>query len=332
MSADLIGLMVATFNEEENVQELYEEIVLTFAKELPDFDFNILFIDNSSTDGTQQKLREIAKDPRVKCIFNIRNFGPNRSAYHGMLNCPGDAVVMMCADFQDPPELLPQLIRQWKSGKKTVMARKADSKEGLFMKALRKLYYRALIRSNEVYGSISNCTGFGIYDRAIIDRLAKVNDAYPFFRGIVAEVADDITYVDYIRPRRKRGSSSMNFFALWDEGIVGLMNNSKLAIRCTSLIGIVCAFGALCFAVLYLALKLIFWDDFPVGIAPIVISQLMLFGILLICVGVLGEYIGAIYSQVLSRDLIYERERINFDVNSLCNKPDSLARNVGDRN
>ena len=307
-----IGILIGTFNEEENVVPLFEEIEQVFSKHLQDFIFEVLFIDNASTDKTRTKLRELAKDKRVKCIFNSRNFGTNRSSFHGILNTPGDAVIMMCADFQDPPEMLVPLVRKWYEGSKVVMARKRSSDESFFIGFLRKLFYLALRAGNPVYASVTNCTGFGIYDRSIVDRLSGLNDRYPFFRGIIEEITQEIDHVYFDRPARRHGQSKMNFMSLWDEGVVGLINNSKLAIRMTTIIGVAMSTIAILAAFLYFVLKLIYWEDFPMGIAPMLILQFLLFGALFFILGILGEYVGAIYTQVLARERVYEVERLNF--------------------
>ena len=307
----IIGIMVGTFNEVENVKPLYEEIKQIFETEITEYDFNILFIDNASQDGTQEVLAKLATDKRVKVIFNTQNFGPNRSAYHGMVNAPGDAVIMMCADFQDPPALIPNLVAKWTEGQQIVMARKRHSQEGLLFAKIRSGYYWALRQSNGLYSKISNCTGFGIYDRNVIQKLQTINDPNPFFRGIIAEIAGEIAFIDYDRPERRAGKSNMNFLALWDEGIVGLINNSRIMIRLMSICGLALAFLSLSAAVITLVLKLMFWDSYNWNSANHN-HQFTLLGILMMCVGVLGEYVGAIYIQTLNRDRVHEKKRLNF--------------------
>ena len=306
-----IGIMVGTFNEEENVEAIYDSISATFSSDIPDHKFHILFIDNCSTDQTQKKLKALASNSNVSCIFNARNFGPNRSAYHGMINAPGDAVIMMCADFQDPPELLPELVRRWERGNKVVMAKKQSSDEGFFFHAARFFYYKLLKFSNPLYARIHNCTGFGIYDRSVVERLKTIRDPYPFFRGIIAEVVEDIEHVKYHRPPRAAGSSKMSLFNLWDEGVVGLINNSRIILRIITVIGLLISVMSFLAALIYLGLKLTNWSAFPIGIAPLVILQFILLGILMVFLGVISEYIGAIYTQVLDRERVYEEERIN---------------------
>ena len=313
MKTPEIGIMCATFNEEENVERLVASIEDAFSEYEGEFQLNILFIDNASTDETPKKLEAIAlKNPKVRCIFNERNYGANRSSFHGMLQCPGDAVVMMCADFQDPPELLPILAKKWLEGSRVVMCRKQKTSERWPLKFLRFSYYKILAASHPMYREIVGCTGFGIYDRSIIDRLNRVDDTYPFFRGLVAEVCSPIEHLDYERPNRLAGTSSMNIYRLWDEGVVGLMNNSKLSIRLISLMGLCCALGALIASAIAMVLKLLFWQLFPIGIIPMVLLQLFSVGCIMLSLGVLGEYIGGIYTQSIGRDRVYEKRRLNF--------------------
>ena len=213
-------------------------------------------------------------------------------------------------DFQDP-DLLPKLIRQWKEGATVVMCRKTSSDELLSYKLLRRLYYRILAFSHPMYKDIKGCTGFGIYDRKVIDRLSNIRDNYPFFRGLVAEVCSDIHYLDYRRPARVAGKSSMNFFKLWDEGIVGLINNSKVAIRLVTLIGTACAVVSVLAGITAIGLKIYFWDHFPMGVIPIILLQLFSVGCIMLSLGILGEYIGGIYTQSIGRSRVYEKKRIN---------------------
>jgi glycosyltransferase involved in cell wall biosynthesis len=284
-----------------------------FREKLPEHKCHFLFIDNKSTDGTRSELRKLASKKNVSCIFNAQNFGPNRSAYHGMINTPGDAVIMMCADFQDPPEIIPALVECWSKGNKVVMAKKESSSEELLISSIRNIYYKALKYSNPLYASVQNCTGFGVYDREVIARLKSIRDPQPFFRGVIAEVSSDIKHVSYHRPERRFGISKMRFLNLWDEGVVGLINNSKFAIRLITLTGSLISTMSFLTAFFYLAVKLIYWDAFPLGIAPLIIIQLFLIGFLMVFIGILGEYIGAIYTQVLDRDRVFEEERLNLD-------------------
>lgn len=306
-----IGICCATYNEVSNVENLYEAIKKIFDDLGQGYTFTILFIDNCSGDGTREVLLKLSKDSRVACIFNRQNYGANRSSFHGMLQCPGDAVIMMCADFQDPPEILPKLIEQWSKGNEVVMARKQTAEDGILLNFLRSSFYRLLAFSNPIYASIQNCTGFGIYDRDVIEVVKQVDDKYPFFRGIIAEICNSIEYVDYHRPNRSSGKSAMGIMKLWDEGVQGLMNSSKLGLRLISIFGLTLCVISIVGVLIVLSLKLIFWDAFPIGIAPILLIQLLSLGCVMLALGVIGEYVGGVYSQTLGRACVYEAKRIN---------------------
>ena len=307
-----IGILIPTYNEEDNVEQITAAIKSVFETELEEYDYNIVFIDNNSTDNTQDKLRQMASgDQSIGCIFNTRNFSAHRSSFHGILQVPGDAIVLMCADFQDPPALIPNLVSKWASGKKVVMARKMSTDEGLIIKILRSCYYKTLSLGNPMYSKVQNCTGFGIYDRTFINALKQIHDPNPFFRGIVAEITGNIDYVSYNRPKRLHGKSKMGFWSLWDEGVVGLINNSKIFIRIITAIGFSLSLLSFCGAVTYLILKILYWSHYPVGIGPLLILQFLFIGFLMMFIGIVGEYIGAIYEQVLARPRVSEEQRIN---------------------
>lgn len=306
-----ICVMIATFNEVDNVEPLYEEIKSEVRPLQDKVSLSFLFIDNKSDDGTRDVLRKMSKNKDVMCIFNSANYGTNRSAFHGMVSAPGKAVIMMCADFQDPPNVVPKLICSWLDGQKVTMAKKLNRADGLLVGMLRSCYYMLLSKSNPMYKKISGCTGFGIYDRTVIDKLASLKDPFPFFRGMIAEVQSDIGYVPYNRAERKHGTSSMGFLKMWDEGVIGLINNSKAAIRLISLTGVITAVVSFIGFLTFIILKIFNWDLYPIGIIPIFLLQLIALGTLMFCLGVIGEYIGAIYTQVLNRPIVFEEERIN---------------------
>ena len=307
-----IGIMCATFNEEQNIQKLVDAIDAQLAELNDLINYRIVFIDNDSEDQTQKILRDIANSKsHVSCIFNERNYGANRSSFHGMLETPGDAVVMMCSDFQDPPELLPELVKRWLNGERVIMCRKSSSDEKVGYRILRAAYYRFLAFSHPMYRDIIGCTGFGIYDRKVIERLRSIDDNYPFFRGLIAETCSSIEYLEYRRPFRMAGRSSMNLYRLWDEGVIGLINNSKVAIRFITIFGVFCAFVSCIFALVAVCLKLFYWDLFPMGVAPILLLQLFSVGCVMFSLGIIGEYVGAIYTQSIGRSCVYEKERLN---------------------
>ena len=313
MSQKLISIVTACFNEEDNVQALYTAVKKIFDECLPNFKYEHLFIDNASTDNTVTILKNIAiKDKNVKIIINSRNFGHIRSPVYGILQAKGDAVISIVADFQDPPEMIPLFIDKWLNGHHTVLAIKKDSFESKYMFKIRKLYYQCLSKISEIK-IYKNYTGFGLYDKKVINSLRSIQDPYPFFRGMISEVGFNVAVIDYTQPSRMRGLSKNNFYTLYDMGILGLINNSKIPLRFLVFLGFTMGFLSLITGIGYLLTKLIFWNKFSLGIAPIIIGGSLVFSLILFFLGIIGEYIGAIYTQVLNRPLVFEQERINFD-------------------
>jgi glycosyltransferase involved in cell wall biosynthesis len=307
-----LSVVAGCFNEEENVAELHGRICKTFADELPATPFEILFIDNASTDRTVEVLRDIARtDPRVKIIVNNRNFGQVRSNYHAILQATGDAIIVMASDLQDPPEMIPTFVRKWEEGSKVVLAQKVTSDESPIFFLVRKAYYDLLSRLSEVE-LIKNATGFGLYDRQVIEDIRRINDPYPYFRGLICDLGHRRSLVPFNQPARKRGFTKNNFYTLWDVAMLGLTNHSKVPLRVAVFSGFLIGFLSFLVALAYLVYKLLFWSSFQVGTAPLVIGMFFLGGIQLVFIGILGEYIGAIHTQVLRRPPVVERERINF--------------------
>lgn len=307
----LISVVAPCFNEEANVDELHERIVAVFER-YPQHALELLFIDNASSDGTAARLRDIAaRDPRVKVILNARNFGHVRSPMHAVLAATGDAVVPMASDLQDPPEMLAAFIDGWDRGYKKVVAVKPVAKDRSLTFGLRRLYYTTLNRISEI-PLIDNFTGFGLYDRSVVDYIRKLDDPYPYFRGLVSEVGYDTLVVEFAQPRRLRGVSKNNFYTLYDIAMLGITNHSKLPLRVATMGGF--AMSALSFlvALAYFVYKLVNWYAFEVGQAPLVIGLFFLFSVQLFFIGLLGEYVLAIHRQVLHRPLVVEKERINF--------------------
>ncbi len=313
MSKNLISIVTACFNEEDNVKALYEAVKKVFNEHLPDFHYEHLFIDNASTDDTVKILKNIAEiDKNVKIIINSRNFGHVRSPVYGILQAKGNAVISIVADFQDPPEMIPLFIEKWLQGNDTVLAIKKDSLESKSMFKIRKLYYKFLSKISEIK-IYKNYTGFGLYDKKVINSLKSIQDPYPFFRGMISEVGFKVALIDYTQPARMRGITKNNFYTLYDMGILGLINNSKIPLRFLVFLGFTMGFLSLIIGLGYLVTKLIFWNKFSVGIAPLIIGGSLAFSFILFFLGIIGEYIGAIYTQVLNRPLVFEQERINFD-------------------
>ncbi|MDQ6831000.1 MAG: glycosyltransferase family 2 protein [Gemmatimonadota bacterium] len=310
MTTKHITVLTPCFNEEENVGPLYEAVRDVFAR-LPQYRYSHLFIDNASRDRTVDILRGIAAtDPHVKVIVNTRNFGHIRSPYHGLLEAEGDAVIGMVADFQDPPEMIPQLIAKWEEGAKLVLCVKSGSHETKAMFWLRSRYYNTLSSIAEV-DIVRNATGFGLYDREVLEAVRRISDPYPFFRGQLAEVGYEPALIPYQQPARQRGITSQNFYSLYDMAFLGLVNHSKVPLRLAALLGFLMAGLSLLAGFGYLAAKLLFWNSFSLGIAPILIGFFFMSAIQMIFVGILGEYVGFIYTQVKNRPHVFERERIN---------------------
>ena len=306
----LISIITPCFNEKENVQELYDRIRQVM-KELA-YDYEHIFIDNASTDNTVEILRGLAaQDKRVKVIINTRNFGHIRSPYHALLQASGDAVIGMASDLQDPPEKIPEFIRKWEEGYKVVIGVKTSSQESGLFYLLRSLYYRVL-RSFSDVRLIDNFTGFGLYDRKVIEILREFHDPYPYFRGLIADIGFDIARIGFDQPRRKRGISKNNFYTLYDLAMLGVVSYTKVPLRLAAMFGFFS--GAMSFLVglVYLIYKLVDWRNFSLGLAPVVIGLFFLGSVQLFFLGIVGEYIGQIYTLSVRRPLVIEKERINF--------------------
>jgi glycosyltransferase involved in cell wall biosynthesis len=306
-----LSIVSGCFNEAGNVEDLVARVTKVM-ESLPKYDYEQIIIDNASTDGTPDILRRLASgNPRLKVILNARNFGHIRSPYHGLLQSSGDAIIYVASDLQEPPELIPDFVRKWEEGAKAVVAIKESSDESPLFFAIRRLYYRLVEGLAEVR-TIQNFTGFGLYDRAIIEYCRKVADPYPYFRGQISEIGLPIVQISYHQPARKRGITKNNFFTLYDLAMLGITNFSKVPLRLAAMLGFSMAILSLVVALVYLIYKLVFWYSLPVGTAPLVIGLFFFASVQLFFIGILGEYIGAIHTQVLKRPLVVEKERINF--------------------
>lgn len=311
----LISVVTPCFNEESNVEELHLRIAAQFDK-LPGYDFEHIYIDNASTDGTAKVIRRLAgADSRVKAILNTRNFGHIRSPIHAILQARGDAVISMASDLQDPPELIPAFIQQWEAGFKVVAGVKPKSQETPLMFALRRLYYATIGRIADVE-LIPNFTGFGLYDRTVIELVRRIDDPYPYFRGMIADLGFEHAEVPFEQPLRRRGVTKNNFYTLYDIAMLGITGHSKVPIRLATMAGFALSGLSLLVALIYLAYKLLYWDQFSLGVAPILIGFFFFASIQLFFIGILGEYIANIHTQVQKRPLVVERERINFNSTS----------------
>ena len=311
MAKKLLSIVTPCYNEGENIEELYRRIVEVMAK-LPQYDYEHICIDNASTDDTVPKLRQLAAaDSRLKVIINARNFGHIRSPYHALLQARGDAAVLIASDLQDPPEMIEEFVRKWEEGYKTVMAVKPESAESALMFFVRKAYYRLVTRISEV-PLVQNATGAGLFDRVVLDILRQLHDPYPYFRGLLCEIGFPIATVPFKQPRRKRGITKNNFYTLYDIAMLGITNHSKLPLRLMTMGGFAISLVSLFTAFVYLVAKLLFWNSFQVGIAPLVIGIFFFGAVQLVFIGLLGEYIGSIHTKVRNMPLVIEAERINF--------------------
>jgi glycosyltransferase involved in cell wall biosynthesis len=310
--AKLISIVTPCYNEAENIEELYRRIVDVMAK-LP-YEYEHICIDNCSSDNTVTMLREIAaKDKRVKIIINARNFGHIRSPYHALLQSSGDACVLIASDLQDPPEMIAEFVKKWEEGFKTVLAVKPESEESALMFFVRKVYYRLISRISEV-PLVKNATGTGLFDRAVIDILRKINDPYPYFRGLLCEIGFPIATVPFRQPRRERGITKNNFYTLYDIAMLGITNHSKVPLRLMAMGGFILSMLSLFVAMCFLVAKLVFWNSFQLGMAPVLIGIFFFGAVQTFFIGMLGEYIGSIHTQVRNMPLVIEAERINFDL------------------
>lgn len=307
-----ICVLLPCYNEEGNIDELYDRLAKVFSG-LPQYAYELLFIDNASTDGTVEKIKSlIARDPRVKLIVNARNFGHIRSPFHGLLEAPGDCVMVLATDLQDPPELIPEFLEQWDRGASMVLGKKRTSEESPAFFALRGLYYK-LARAMAEVPLLEHVTGFGLYDRRIIEIMRGLNDPYPYARGLIAEIGLPYVTIPYDQPLRKRGITKNNFYALFDMALLGITSHSKVPLRAATIMGFLLSGLSLFVAILFLVLKLTFWHALPAGYAPVVIGVFFLGSVQIFLIGLLGEYVGAVLTQVRKRPLVVERERVGRD-------------------
>lgn len=308
----LISIVAGCFNERENIAELHARITAAM-RQVPQYDYEIILIDNASTDGTVEVIRAIARiDKRLKAIVNVRNFGHIRSPYHAMLLAKGDAVIGMASDLEDPPELLPEFIRHWEQGFKiAVGVRRTQSGRGL-TPLLRKAYYALITHISDV-DQVPNFTGFGLYDRAVMDILRDIDDPYPYFRGLICDIGFPRAQVHFDKPARKHGRSKGTFFVYLDSALLGIVNHTKAPLRLATLLGIAMSGMSFLMGIYYLVRKLMAWSEFQMGIAPLAVSLFFFLGVLFLLVGLLGEYIGLLVTHTIRRPMVVENERINFE-------------------
>lgn len=308
-----ISVLIPCYNEEENVVPISNAIVDEIERNLNAYDYEIVFIDNDSKDNTRPLLREICKrNPKIKAIFNAKNFGQFNSPYYGLLQTTGDCTIGMCCDFQDPVEMLPRMIREWEKGAKIVSCIKTASKENPVMRFLRSCYYKIIKKMSSV-DQIEHFTGFGLYDKSFIEVLRNLKDPTPFLRGIVAELGFKRVSIEYTQAKRRAGKTHNNFFTLFDAAMLSFTSYTKVGMHLVTFAGLVLSALSILAALVYLVLKLVYWDRFSAGFAPMIIGLFFLNAIELLFIGFVGEYVMSINTRVMNRPLVIEEERLNFE-------------------
>lgn len=307
----IITIVIPTFNEEDNIKMDYDRIKAVFDKKLANYDWRILFIDNYSTDRTRKEIEKLCGiDERVQAIFNGKNYGYTRSSFYGLISADGDAVVLMYADLQDPPEVIPEFVALWEKGHSVVCGQKRSNKESRFVETARNAYYKILDKISE-NGHISQYNGFGLYDHSFIQILASIGDPMPYLRGIVAELAPNVGIVSYDHEARKTGRSKFGLYKLLDYSLFGITSTSKIAMRLASIMGVFIAIICFIIAIVTFIMKLLYWDNYPIGTAVIIIGIFFIGAIQLIFIGILGEYVTNMNIRIMKKPLIIEEKRIN---------------------
>jgi glycosyltransferase involved in cell wall biosynthesis len=307
----LISIVTPTFNEEKNIEKLSKEISLQMQN--LEFDYEHIIIDNASTDDTQKIIRKLClEDKRIKAIINTKNFGHIRSPYHAILQSKGDATILLASDFQDPIILIPQLINKWSQGLEVVFLKRIKSQENIFLKFLKNLFYKIIGLISETR-LIEKTTGSGIFSKRIVQELRKIDEPYPYFRGLVTEITDKIDIIEFDQPIRAYGKSKNNFLTLYDIGILGVIKHSKLPLRLITITGFVFSILAFAAGIFFFIYKILFWESFQLGLAPIILGLFFGISFQILLLGIIGEYVGFILTQVRKLPLVIERERINFE-------------------
>ena len=325
-----ISVLIPCYNEEENVVPISEAVIKTLQKDLPEYDYELVFIDNDSQDHTRSLIRQLCdENPKIKAIFNARNFGQFNSPYYGMLQITGDCVIEMVADFQDPVELIPQYVHEWEKGYKIVIGIKTSSKENRLMYWLRGCYYKMMKKLSDVE-QIEQFTGSGLYDRDFIEVLRNLDDPTPFLRGIVAELGFKIKQIPYEQPKRRAGETKNHFYQLYDAAMLSITSYTKAGLRLATIFGSICSLISMVVAVVYLVMKLMYWDRFPAGMAPVLIGMCFLGSVQIFFIGLMGEYILSINARVMKRPLVIEEERLNFAAGNAEEKEEDGLENCED--
>ncbi len=306
----LISIVTPTYNEEENIEKLCESINQVMDRH--EYDYEHIVIDNCSTDSTIDKLRKLTKEnKKLKVIINSKNFGHIKSPIHGMCQASGDAIILMMSDFQDPIDLIPKYISEWDKGTKVVMAQKDTSDENYLTHRIKKFFYKLINKVSDTKLLI-NTTGAGLYDKSIVNLVKEINDPYPYFRGLIPELTSDIKLIKFHQPKRKKGKTKNNFYTLYDIGVLGLVKHSKLPLRSITFIGIITGIFSIIIGLGYFVAKLLFWDSFDLGVAPLVIGFFVITSIQIFLLGFIGEYVMTILTHSRKLPLVIEKERINF--------------------
>lgn len=322
-----VSIMIPCYNEEENIEPIIQAVIGQM-EALPQYDYEVLCIDNCSTDQTRPILRRVcAENPKVKAIFNVKNFGQFNSPYYGLCQTTGDCAISICADFQDPVELIPEFLKAWEEGYQIVCGIKTSSRENRMMYRLRTLYYK-MIRKFSAVDQIEHFTGFGLYDRSFLEVLKKLDDPTPFIRGIVAELGGKRKEIPYEQPQRRAGKTHNNWYTLYDAAMLSVTSYTKVGMRVAVFVGMISAFLSLLIGLIYLVMKLIYWDRFDAGQAPMIIIISLIGSLLLAYMGFLGEYIAAINMRIMKRPLVVEEERLNFD-SEKAGEEKEAAGNIG---
>lgn len=308
-----LSICIPCFNEVDNIAAICKSVEKVLIDKLPQYDYEIVIIDNGSTDGTRKEIKSLTDyNKKIKAILNTRNFGPVCSPVYGMTACSGDCVIQMAADFQDPPALIPALVEQWESGFKIVIAKKNKSDEKKIMYFIRSMYYSFMKKIADIE-HIEHFTGFGLYDHSFIEILNQYDDPIPYLRGIVCETGLKRTEICFHQPQRKKGKTKTNFYSLYDFAMLGITSYSKVLLRLATMLGFALSALSLVIALVYLVYKIIYWNDFAVGTAPVLIGLFAFSSVQLFFIGLLGEYILNINTRIMHRPLVIEEKRINFD-------------------
>jgi glycosyltransferase involved in cell wall biosynthesis len=308
-----LSIVTPCYNEEAGIVACYEAVRRVMETQLPDYDYEHIFIDNCSQDRTVDMLRGVAaKDKRAKVIVNSRDFGPARSPFHAFRQTNSDAVIPMMADLQTPPSLIPEMVQLWRDGAEVVIAIKQNAVEGPGLRFARSVFYSLMKRFSRVE-QIPHYMGYGLYDRRVVDALRSLHEPEPYFRGLVMEVGFKRAFIRYDQPPRRHGRSSYNFFSLADYALIGLSSNSRAPLRLMTFLGFAVSMLSFLSGSLYLLVKLLFWNSLPVGVAPVLIAVFFLGSVQLFALGVVGEYVSLLLNYTRNFPLVFERERINFD-------------------